>query len=244
MSNSRALLSVDFWDTLVKAETGGNKRHKVRHEALCEVSYSYVENLPDGEIEEAHRQASNEFNRIWLNQERTPTTREMVNNILTHLGIPATKKELEWLVRIYEESLLEGPPDLAENVADVLADLQERYTLALISDTMYSPGRVIRNYLESHDLLNYFDDFIFSNETGYSKPNPKAFMTVLENNNCQPNRSFHIGDRLDTDIKGANTVGMNTILFTGFSGIKGNAQTDIMPDHTCNSWRELADLLA
>ncbi|MDX1586097.1 MAG: HAD family hydrolase [Balneolaceae bacterium] len=239
------MVSIDFWDTLVDAAVGGKERRKIRFEALREISSEYVTEMPDAQIEAAAKEASEEFNRIWFNQQRTPKTEELVNAILNTLGIPATRKEMDYLVEVFEESLFEGPPAVLDGAPDAIAALSEDYQLTLISDTMYSPGRVIRNFLENHKLIDYFSSFLFSDEVGYSKPNPKAFRKMLEDTGCAAEFSYHIGDRLNTDVAGAKKVGMQAILFTGVS-MKSNGSdpdSNADPDHECKSWQEVENLL-
>lgn len=243
MPETDSLVTIDFWDTLVIAEKGGKVRRQLRHEALCEISRNYIRNLPDAEIEAATRKASEEFRRVWFNRQRTPGAEELISHILGQLGIPATRDERNYLVKVFEESLLEGPPELVPQAKETISRLRETYKLALISDTMYSPGTVLRNYLSGHDLLDCFDDFVFSDEVGFSKPNIKAFTRMLEATGCKAGRSYHIGDRLNTDVKGAREAGMKAIYFTGVSGKSDHGGEDIEPHFTCGSWREIGDIL-
>ncbi|HKL18392.1 MAG TPA: HAD family hydrolase [Halalkalibaculum sp.] len=240
-----SMVSIDFWDTLVDAAVGGKERRKIRFDALCEISQEYVTEMPTAQIEAATKEASDEFNRIWFKQQRTPKTEELVNTILNTLGIPATKKEMGYLVNVFEESLLDGQPAILDGAGEAIEALSGNYRLTLISDTMYSPGRVIRNFLEDHSLLDHFDSFLFSDEAGYSKPNPKAFYKMLEDTGCEAEGSYHIGDRLNTDIAGAKKVGMHAILFTGISMKRNGSDpaANAEPDHECNNWHEVQELL-
>lgn len=64
MAQTNKMLSVDFWDTLVVAETGGEERMRTRHEAIMEVADSYIERLPVEEVEEARGEPRPPMN--WL----------------------------------------------------------------------------------------------------------------------------------------------------------------------------------
>ena len=245
MTHNNGMVSIDFWDTLVDASVGGKKRRQIRHEALFKIAEEYVRDLPEAQIEAATNEASEEFNRIWFNQQRTPNTEELVSNILNNLGIPATQIEMDYLIKEFEESLMEGQPAILDGAKETIESLADEYRITLISDTMYSPGRVIRDFLEEHELLSHFDSFLFSDEAGFSKPNPKAFHKMLEDTGCNAEKSFHIGDRLNTDIAGAKEVGMQAILFTGIS-MKSNSsdsEINVKPDHTCESWNQVHELL-
>lgn len=245
MNDYTAMVSIDFWDTLVDGSVGGEKRRTIRHNALQKIAGEYGKSLELEQIESASRKASEEFNRIWFAQQRTPTTAELVSKVLNNLGIPARKMEYDYLVQRFEDSLLEGPPAVLEGAEAAIESLSEQYQITLISDTMYSPGRVLRKYLEEMGLLGHFKAFLFSDEAGFSKPNPKAFQKMLKDTGCNPESSYHVGDRLNTDIAGAKAVGMKAILFTGIS-MKDSGSDDeptSTPDHLCQNWQEVQELL-
>lgn len=226
----------------MQAETGGQLRRKVRIEALQKVAGNYDLNLSSDAFGEAKRVASKKFDDIWLNHHRTPVTEELVAHILQYLQIPASEEEQEFLVTKFEESLWDGPPHLADHVEESIPRLAEQYSLALISDTMYSPGRVLQYYLEQHGLASYFQCFVFSDETGFSKPTPEAYRRALSETESTADESWHIGDLVETDITGAKKVGMKAILFTGFSSYKDQV-IEPKPDYTCENWLQVVDLL-
>ena len=96
-----------------------------------------------------------------------------------------------------------------------MPQLAGRYQLAIICDTGYSPGAVLRQLLDRHDLLGYFEYTYFSNEHGMSKPDPRVFLHVLEELNVRPAEAAHVGDIQRTDIAGAQAAGMAAIHFVG-----------------------------
>lgn len=236
------MISIDFWNTIVESESHGDIRRRVRIDAVREIAANYDNSITSKEFDKAKRIASDKFHNIWLNQHRTPSTSELVGYVLDHLDISATKKEQHYLATQFEESLWQGPPRLSEGVEDVIPQLAEQYDLAIISDTMYSPGRVLRKYLEEKNLGKYFQVFVFSDETGYSKPDPKAYRQVLEATESNAEESWHIGDRLDTDITGAKKVGMQSILFTNFKTYDLQ-DLSLSPDYNCENWQEVAEIL-
>lgn len=236
------MISIDFWNTIVESESRGKIRRRVRIDAIREIADNYDSSITSEEFDKAKSIASDKFHNIWLNQHRTPTTHELVGYVLDHLNISVTEKEQQYLTTQFAESLWDGPPRLSEGVEDIIPQLAEQYDLAIISDTMYSPGRVLRKYLEEKGLSDYFQTFIFSDETGYSKPNPKAYRRALETTESTAEDSWHIGDRLDTDITGAKQVGMQSILFTNFTNYD-RQDLSLTPDYSCENWHEVADLL-
>lgn len=237
------MISIDFWNTLVQSEIGGKKRRKVRIEALQKVAQNHSVEINAEVFDEAKRAASKYFDRIWLNHQRTLTPSELVENILNYLEISASGEERKYLVTKFEESLWEGPPTLSDGAEKIIPQLAEQYSLALISDTMYCPGRVIRKYLAQKDLQKYFQCFIFSDETGFSKPDPKAYRRALAATDSEPWYSWHIGDLMQTDITGAKAVGMKAILFTNFSKYFEDEDRTHIPDHICDSWDEIDNIL-
>lgn len=235
MKKDKSVVSIDFWNTLVKANTNGDKRHSIRMNTMLDIVKRYRQDVTIEDLDEAHRQASRTFDKIWYGQQRTLTTEELIDQIFKELDIIPSIGEMDELILTFQESLYAGPPELADHISEVLPDLAGKYRLALISDTMYSPGRVLREYLKSKNLYDYFDVFVFSDEVGYSKPNIRAFQTVLDATHAIPKNSYHIGDIQDTDIQGAKTAGMNAILYTGVSqASKKNTNADYVMDNWCD----------
>lgn len=239
------MISIDFWDTLVDGRVGGETRKQVRHAALQKICQEYGRAIEPEQIEKASKNVSREFNTIWFNEQRTPKTGELVSKILNNLGIPADKMEYEFLVQKFEDSLLDGPPAIIEGAAETIHALTKEYRLTLISDTMYSPGRTIRRFMEEIEILHYFDAFLFSDEAGYSKPDPKAFRKMLEVTDSSAEISYHIGDRVNTDVAGAKAVGMKAILFAGISSKDKESGDDptAQADYRCENWKEVRELL-
>ena len=66
------------------------------------------------------------------------------------------------------------------------------------------------------------------------KPEPEIYLLALERLNTTPAETLIIGDRLDTDITGAQKLGCHTALL--LSGVTGEADA--------NAWRPVPDIIA
>lgn len=233
------LICIDFWNTLVRATSNGEIRRKVRHDALARLAVAYDKTITEQLVQEANTLASGRFDEIWYGEQRTPTTLELVQIIMDHLNLQPSREELQDLVVAYQDSLMAGPPELVAGIHEALGELSRIAPLTIISDTMYSPGRVLRAFLEEKGLGRFFSFYVFSDETGVSKPHPKAYRTALEYAKADPARSWHVGDIQKTDILGAKGVGMKAILFTGLSDKDRDENT---ADHVCDTWEEVVDV--
>lgn len=235
------MVSIDFWDTIVSAKSGNDKRKLARRNALRDVARQHDIDLSSEDMGRAVQFISEKFDHIWLNYHRTLTPNHLVTYLFEYLDIPFAPNEHHHLVTVFEESFWEAPPRIAEEAKDIIPLLAEKYPLALISDTMFAPGRVIRNFLEDEGLGECFECFIFSDECGFSKPNPNIFYTALQSTDSIASESYHIGDLIETDIIGAQNVGMQAILFTHFA--EKAYSIDEKPDHICKHWSEVDTFL-
>jgi len=82
---------------------------------------------------------------------------------------------------------------------------------ALICDTGFSPGRVVRQLLARLDLLDLLEVQIFSDEIGVSKPHARMFERALDPLGCEPADAVHVGDLRRTDIAGARAFGLRSV---------------------------------
>jgi putative hydrolase of the HAD superfamily len=82
---------------------------------------------------------------------------------------------------------------------------------ALVCDTGFSPGPVVRELLDRSGLLDLLEVQIFSDEEGVPKPHRRMFEAALAPLGVEPAAAVHVGDLRRTDVAGAREVGMRTI---------------------------------
>lgn len=238
MEPSASFISIDFWNTIVNAHTNGEKRARRRVEALHKLAESFGKDITSTDVKQAHAHASARFDEIWLGQSRTPGSYELVGFTLEYLRLSVSEQQQRDIAHIYEESLLDGPPELAPGVAEAVSKLAQQYKLGIISDTMFSPGRVLKAFLDERGLGQHFSAFAFSDEVGVSKPHPKMFEKILHETGTGTPGSWHIGDIQQTDIKGAQGFGIKGILYTGLSDAhKAGTTADLI----CESWEQICE---
>lgn len=107
--------------------------------------------------------------------------------------------------------------------------------LGLISD---SDANLLRSLLEKFNLTRLFDAIIISDEVKAMKPNPQIFKQALTKVNCYPKETVVIGDSLQ-DVKGAQTLGMITVLILRRQRNLGN----IKPDYVITDLRDFKNIL-
>ncbi len=61
-------------------------------------------------------------------------------------------------------------------------------------------------------IIEHFDDFIISSETGYAKPDPEIYKFALQRNNLKPEQCIFIGDNYINDYSAPKNLGMNALL--------------------------------
>lgn len=155
------------------------------------------------------------FDDVWRREQRTPLCAEILDATLQQLGVDLPADARRRVVQIFAELLLQAPPDPVPGAARTVAYLGATYRLALISDTGYSPGSVLREVLRDAGMLEHFDHLYFSDEGGRAKPHPEVFRSVLERLDVRAPEAVHVGDMQRTDIAGAHAAGMWAIHFLG-----------------------------
>ena len=98
-------------------------------------------------------------------------------------------------------------PNLIAGCAEALAELSTRYSLAIVSDAIVTPGFRLRDLLEKHGVKQYFSGFAFSDEVGRSKPHRDMFASAAEQLGVEIQQMIHIGDRDHNDIQGPSCAG-------------------------------------
>lgn len=137
---------------------------------------------------------------------------DMVRLTLRTLGVTLDPAREAALVAALEDQILERdvlPLDGAVAALETLARTGVRR--ALICDTGFTPGRVVRRLLDRVGLLEHLEVTIFSDEIRVPKPDPRAFRGALEGLGVSAEGAVHVGDLRRSDIAGARGSGMGSV---------------------------------
>ena len=233
-------LTLDFWNTMVVARTNGARRQQQRLEHLLRLVRAYQPEATEERIRTVYHETARLFDASWKQHHRTPGASALIHSIWEALDLAVEEAHHTETVRVFEDGVLFGPPDFVDGLESTLAWAAQHYRLGIISDTMFSPGRVIRRLLQRRGVLQYFEAFVFSDEVGFSKPDIRAFEQAGAALGTAAHEMAHIGDLRRTDIAGARNAGLKTILFTGVREDQDEAPT---PDAVLSHWRTLPAVL-
>lgn len=242
------LITIDFWNTLFDS-SNGIKRNSVRQHTFAEEISKLNVQISSEQFQEAVQASWEFFNNIWMNEQRTPDTYETISFLWSYLKLPYSEDSIIVVAKSFAESILDYPPNLMPSVKDVLISLKSKnYKIGLISDTGFTPGIILKKVMQNAGVLEYFDYFSFSDETGVSKPNPLAYNAILEKAEINPQNALHIGDIEKTDILGAKGIGMKAVRFSPDNSdeqfkILNNKHKDSIADYEITHWKEFEKAL-
>ena len=230
-------ITLDFWDTITKypfSEEIFMERVEHAHNILQQYELTHEKSI------ELMRSIYTHFEEIWVKEHRTPTTAEMFKNLECNSGVKFSEDHFNELV-VFNENLVPTKYfNIDTEIIETIKELSQKYKIILISDTGFEPGRALRKAIEGTGLKGIFKYEVFSDETGYSKPDRRAFDLAAEKSYTAPSNMLHIGDREEKDIKGARSIGMHSILYTGFRDTDKEITT---ADHIVSSWNEIKNIL-
>ncbi len=131
--------------------------------------------------------------------------------------------------------LLPYKPHLLESAREVLDYLQGRYTMHIITNG-FAEIQAIK--MDSAEIAHYFTHVVTSENANAKKPDPLVFQYAMEISGAAVDESLMIGDNYEADIRGAKSVGMDTV-FYNTSGIL----VDDQPTYNIQHWKELMAIL-
>jgi HAD superfamily hydrolase (TIGR01549 family) len=239
------LVTLDFWGTLVVDGPRSDERYQQpRVEALKEILDQAGVARSVADWNAAYEGSRTFLGTVWSRQRDVPVERH-VDDILTTLD-PDLHRRLEGRVRqalieAYATAIERVPPAVDPAAVKVLSDLRDRgYSLALISNIMRTPGRVLRRVLSGYGLLPLFSATMFSDEVGMRKPAREIFDVTLHRVGVPAHAAVHVGDDLVLDVMGAQQAGLRAIWVSdqpvGGPGVR--------PEQTIASLAELPDALS
>ncbi|MGB5107187.1 MAG: HAD family hydrolase [Candidatus Zixiibacteriota bacterium] len=226
----------DFWQTLFHDM---KERESFEARKLLVKNFLAIKNSLNGlDVDAAFEASRPWFLGIYHDEQRTPIVSERLTWVLDYLGVSVAPPEFAALCEEFEEMGLMLDPRLSENLVPVLSELSRDYKLGIVSDTGYTPGRVLRKHMKKHGVLEFFSAFSFSDETGRAKPHARQFDNVLQQLGVAPVNAIHCGDLPSHDVLGAKQRGLTAVLYTGCH-IAEESANGYQPDFVISDWLEL-----
>jgi putative hydrolase of the HAD superfamily len=87
----------------------------------------------------------------------------------------------------------------------------------VVANSWPEPARLLRADVVAYGLEALLDVQVWSEEVGARKPEPEIFLRALEQLALDPVDAMFVGDRLETDVRGAGAVGLTTVQALWFS---------------------------
>ena len=196
-------------------------------------------------LDRAYDDSGGYLGRVWAKNRDVPVA-EHVRAILGVLdpNLPARVPAdvLASLIDAYARPILMVPPAVDDGARAALERLRgQGIALAVLSNTMRTPGTALRKLLERYGLLASFAHATFSDEVGVRKPDPEIFALTLRALGVAPAAAVHVGDDAILDVLGGRNAGLRTIQVTSASLKALGAQR---PDAAIPSLAALPDAIA
>ncbi|WP_370591350.1 HAD family hydrolase [Saccharopolyspora montiporae] len=140
------------------------------------------------------------------------------------------------------ESYWEYPPTaLHPDVLPALRQLAGRFRIAIVANQR----AVVVDALRRDGVAAHVDIWAISEVVGAEKPDPEIFRYALREAGVSASNAVHVGNRLDTDVRGAQRVGVRTVwVVRGEAPPRPTAEQLAEPDIAIDSLAELPAALA
>jgi putative hydrolase of the HAD superfamily len=209
-------VTFDFWQTILREPLGELRGRQV--EAFARILSDAGSSVSRDDVRDAFRRNWEIFEDRWAANSGPYTHVDATDFIADRLGVALVDGLRDRLVSSFDEVGMATPLELAPGIEACLDALRAGgLRLGIVSDVGMTGAPVLRARLERYGVLDRFEAWGFSDETGWFKPAPEAFLPVLRSMGVSdPSRVAHVGDSRSTDVAGALALGMTAIRYSGF----------------------------
>lgn len=230
-------VTFDLWNTLIENRDYTNQRIDYLTAELGKAGHQFKRS----EVSVAMTSSLSYVYRVWETENRRfVPNKERLDHILGKLSVKMPEDSQRNIITYFEEVALPDYPRLLEGVKETLECLRPKYKMGIISDSGFTPARILRKIVAKNGILDLFDTTLFSDETGYNKPHRVMFETVLSALSAKSSEAIHVGDLLQTDVAGAKAFGMKA----AWLNHEGKSYDEAhKPDFSIRSLREIVNVL-
>lgn len=205
-------VTFDYWNTLMAEDT--DRLREERTARVLEVLDAAGRPLDRGELEAVFERSWKAFTQAWKDNVQY-TAADATEALVGELGGDIAPNLREQLA----DAMYGGPSRELTPTPNVGACLEALkgagLRIGIVCDVGMTASPVLREHLQSHDLLRFFDHWSFSDEVGVYKPDPVIFEHALDGLGATAGRTAHVGDLRRTDVAGALQMGMVAVRYTG-----------------------------
>jgi len=196
-------------------------------------------------LDRAYDESGAYLARVWEKNRDVPITdhvRAILRALDPRLASRVPADVMTALVDAYARPVLMVPPTIDDGARPALERLRAQgIVLALVSNTMRSPGTTLRRLLERYGMLGSFAHTTFSDEVGVRKPDPEIFALTLRALGVEATAAVHVGDDPILDVLGARAAGLRVVQVTSSSL---RASRGPQPDAVVRSLATLPEAIA
>jgi putative hydrolase of the HAD superfamily len=212
-------VTIDFWGTLLFDGPASDERYRRRRMADFQKILAIAGvGVTAAELDRAYDASGSYLARVWSAHRDVPAEAHVtavLDAVDPALGATLSPEVRDALLDAYARPALLVPPAVDDGALAALEGLCARgYALAVVSNTMRTPGATLRKLLERYRLLGCFKHTTFSDEVGIRKPDPEIFHLTLRAIGAEPDHAVHVGDDPILDVHGARAAGMRVIQVT------------------------------
>ena len=149
-------------------------------------SNNTVPTVPFPQFFAAHTEVSRELGEVRTREMREFSSAYRFSLILTRAGLddsPLTQ-DIARALSLSHMQLLADATDIPSTHCELLADTQQRYRVALVSN--FDHAATARHILERDGATEYFEHIVISDEHGWRKPHPRIFTDTLTASELSP----------------------------------------------------------
>lgn len=209
-------VTIDLWGTLFLDTPTADERY--RRERLARIAETLADRgieVPLASLARGYEESKRQLVPIWREMRDVPIEQHAM--LLLRAVDPALPRRLDAdgmaaVTWAYASPALDAPPLLDPGAAGALEALAEHgLAVCLVSNTLRTPGSVLRQILANAGLLDAFAGMVFSDECGFRKPNPAIFHCALRKLGVSAARVVHVGDDARLDVEGGHLANMRVI---------------------------------
>jgi putative hydrolase of the HAD superfamily len=159
------------------------------------------------------------------------------------LGLPPDYRMISAAIIAYHHTKFVNMRPYPHTIETIIELRTRGYRLAVISD-----GLPLKQWekLVRLGMDDFFDQVLISGDEtiGVEKPNPKLFEIAMERTGSTPDSAVMVGDKLRSDVDGANNAGITSIWFKTPRDSEGlPEELGIRPDYIVHDIREVLEIL-